>query len=195
MDNSLFPQIARSISDFIEDQDGNIPRGKLLSIGTLLVLFSAIFAIDAYAAHSSHSSHKSHSSHSSSSYHRSHVSHTSHTSATHSNYHGSHSSHSSHTSHSNTAMHSNSNYSAAGDSLTPAAPRANSITGIGGSAASTPTVEYPVVALDISPPEPTMVADVMPALAVPLDTPAVSINSDISIKTPPDSPVVIEKSE
>ena len=102
MDNK-FPQIKREIMNFIEDEEGNITRGKMLTVGSLVVLMGLIAGIDAYAKHSSH---KSHSSHSSTSYHRSHVSHTSHRSSTghssHSSHSNTHSSHSSHSSHSNT---------------------------------------------------------------------------------------------
>ena len=116
--DSKFPQIKREIINFIEDEEGNITRGKMLTVGSLVVLMGLIAGIDAYAKHSSH---KSHSSHSSTSYHRSHVSHTSHKSSnshsshgshgSHSNTHGSHSSHSSHSnthsSHGSHSSHSN----------------------------------------------------------------------------------------
>lgn len=101
-----FPKIKKSIETFIDDQDGNITRSKLVTIGAMVVLMSMFATMDAYAAHRSHSSHESHSS---TSYIRSHTNHGSHFD------HGSHSSHSSHTSHSNTAFHSNSLYSSEGD--------------------------------------------------------------------------------
>jgi hypothetical protein len=101
-----FPTIKKSIEDFIEDEDGNITRSKLVVIGTMIMVMSIMLSIDGYTKHGSHGSH---SSHSSTSYVRSHTSHESHSN------HGSHASHASHTSHSNTASHSNSLYSAEGD--------------------------------------------------------------------------------
>ena len=112
---SKFPKIQKSITDFIKDEDGNITRNKLLSIGTMVVVLSAILSIDVYAKHGSHSSH------SSTSYVRGH----SNSHSSHSNF---HSSHASHTSHSNTVAHSNSNYSAGGDYTVPTAPTASAIT-------------------------------------------------------------------
>jgi hypothetical protein len=92
MDKKLFPQIEKSISDLIGDEEGNVPRNKLVVIGSAIMLMGLVMGIDVFGAHSSHRSHSSHSSHSSTSYHRSHVSHTSHTS---SSWHNSHASHSS----------------------------------------------------------------------------------------------------
>lgn len=97
--NNLFPRIQRDISNFLMDQEGNIPRNKILAVGSMMILLSVVLAQDAFAKHTSHSSHKSHSSHSSHSSgsggshssHESHVSHQSH--ASHSS--GEHSSHSS----------------------------------------------------------------------------------------------------
>ncbi len=102
-----FPTIKKSIEDLINDEEGNIPRGKLITIGSTLMLMGMIMGIDVYATHGSHKSHSSHSStsyvrsHSSTSYVRSHSSHGSHTS------HASHASSqtsdaSTHASHSNT---------------------------------------------------------------------------------------------
>lgn len=107
--NPVFPQIKKTIDDFISDEDGNITRSKLVTIGTMVLLMSVMAGIDVYATHRSHSSHTSHSS---TSYIRDHGNHGSH--GSHSN-HSNHSSHSSHTSHSNIATHSNSLYSAEGD--------------------------------------------------------------------------------
>lgn len=113
-----FPKFQKSITDFMNDEDGNISRRKLLSIGTMIVLLGTIFSMNVSAKHGSHGSHGSHSS---TSYRRNHS--NSHNS--HSNF---HSSHASHTSHSNTAAHSNSNYSAGGDYYTTPAPKASTIT-------------------------------------------------------------------
>lgn len=110
MNDKLFPTIKKSIEDLINDEEGNIPRGKLLMLGSTIMLMSMIMGIDAYAAHSSHKSHSSHSSHSSTSYHRSHVSHTSHRSGYDHSSHGSHNNtHSSHASHTSTPQHINPN--------------------------------------------------------------------------------------
>lgn len=105
----IFPKIEKSLVDFINDEDGNITRNRLVSIGSMILLMSILSFDDVFAAHSSHSSHVSHTSHSSTSYIRDHTNHSSHSD------HQSHSSHSSHTSHSNTSSHSNSAYSEEGD--------------------------------------------------------------------------------
>ena len=104
-----FPQIQKSISNYLYEEEGNITRNQLLMVGSMAVIMSVLFVLDADAGHSSHRSHSSHSSHSSGySSHSSHVSHTSHTSsAGHSSHSsGGHSSHSS-SSHSNHSNHSN----------------------------------------------------------------------------------------
>lgn len=108
-DNDLiFPKVNKALTDFLNDEDGNISRKRLVSIGSFILLMS-IMNYDAVLAHGSHVSHSSHESHSSTSYIRDHTNHSSHSD------HGSHSSHNSHTSHSNTASHSNSAYSSEGD--------------------------------------------------------------------------------
>ena len=104
-----FPQIHKSISNYLYEEEGNITRNKLLMVGSMAVIMSVLFVLDADAGHSSHRSHSSHSSHSSGySSHSSHVSHISHTSSTGHSSHssGGHSSHSS-SSHSNHSNHSN----------------------------------------------------------------------------------------
>lgn len=92
MTDSVFPHLTKSISDFVYDEEGNIPRNRVLTVGAMLLLLSLAFADEAYAKHSSHSSHRSHSSHSSGGG-GGHVSHVSHSS------HASHSSGSTHSSH------------------------------------------------------------------------------------------------
>lgn len=97
MENLAFPKIKRSIQDFIDDEEASIPASKLITIGSMIVVLSTLFAIDVSARHSSHTSHTSHSS---TSYHRSHVSHTSsrdgyYSHSNHSSHSNSHSSHSS----------------------------------------------------------------------------------------------------
>ena len=106
MDLYEFPSVKKAIEDFINDEDGNITRSQMVTLGTLVLVMSIMSAMDVYAKHGSHGSHVSHSS---TSYIRSHSNHVSHSD------HGSHESHSSHTSHSNTASHSNSIYSSEGD--------------------------------------------------------------------------------
>lgn len=104
-----FPQIQKSISNYLFEEEGNITRNKLLMVGSMAVIMSVLFVLEVDAGHSSHRSHSSHSSHSSGyGSHSSHVSHISHTSSTGHSSHssGSHSSHSS-SSHSNHSNHSN----------------------------------------------------------------------------------------
>lgn len=121
MDLYSFPSVQKTIEDFINDDDGNITRSQMATIGALVLVMSIMSTIDAYAKHSSHGSHKSHSS---TSYIRTHSNHGSHSD------HGSHESHSSHTSHSNTVSHSNSRYSSEGDVTY--GPNVSSIPGIAG---------------------------------------------------------------
>ena len=109
-ENKLIPKISKKISDFLYEEEGNISRGKILTVGSWLLVAGILFA---------DSSHRSHSSHSSSSYgggghssHESHQSHQSHQSgSTHSNHSSSATTHSSHSSsttttpsHNNTAV-------------------------------------------------------------------------------------------
>lgn len=101
-----FPEIQKSIQNYLYEEEGNITRNKLLMVGSLAVLMSVLFALDASAGHSSHRSHSSHSSHSSGSHSSGHSSHTSHQSHTSSTTHSSHAS-STHSSHSSSAAHSN----------------------------------------------------------------------------------------
>ncbi len=209
--NPIFPTIQRKIDSFIEDEEGNIPAGKLLTIGTLLVLLSSILGMTALAGHSSHSSHSSHTSHSSTSSHRSHVSHTSHRNthgnshgshashASHSNAHSSHashashsnshSSHGSHTSHSNVGAHSNANYSLGGDYGTPAAPEASSILAPPKPEAVS-AVDLPDINLRLAAPESSAVgaeAVIGKPIQVPVDTPIVDLQVR-AIKNVPETP-------
>ena len=101
MSDSIFPHINESIENFLFDEEGNIPRSKIIAIGSMLVVMGILMTEDIYAAHRSHSSHRTHSSHgsgsSSHSSHYTHSSHSSHVSSTHST----HSNHANHASHSN----------------------------------------------------------------------------------------------
>lgn len=78
--DDLFPEISKSISDFLYDEEGNIPRGKILAVGSIMLILSIMFVDPALAYHGSHSSHASHASHESHSSHVSHDSHDSHAS-------------------------------------------------------------------------------------------------------------------
>ncbi|MBR2786177.1 MAG: His-Xaa-Ser repeat protein HxsA3 [Clostridia bacterium] len=104
-EEKFLSKMNKKINDFLYEEEGNISRGKMLTVGSLLIIAGFIFADEVFGAHSSHSSHSSHRSHSS---HSSHKSHYSHSSSTHGS-HASHSNtHSSHASHSNThSSHSN----------------------------------------------------------------------------------------
>ena len=73
-----FPEIKKSIQNYLYEEEGNITRNKLLMVGSLAVVMSVLFALDAEAGHRSHSSHSSHRSSSHGSGHESHVSHQSH---------------------------------------------------------------------------------------------------------------------
>lgn len=101
-----FPEVQKSIQNYLYEEEGNITRNKLLMVGSLAVIMSVLFALDASAGHSSHRSHSSHSSHSSGSHSSGHSSHTSHQSHTSSTTHSSHAS-STHSSHGSSAAHSN----------------------------------------------------------------------------------------
>ena len=76
----------------MSDEEGNITRNKILTVGSLAIILGIMYSMDVYAKHGSHSSHKSHSSHSSTSYIRNHTNHASHSN------HASHNSHASHSS-------------------------------------------------------------------------------------------------
>ena len=80
MSRKLFNELENvkqhSISDFLFDEEASIPRGKLLSVGSLMVVLTVTLGIqDASAYHSSHSNYfyPNHSSHAS---HASHASHS-----------------------------------------------------------------------------------------------------------------------
>ena len=52
----LFPHIKHSVEDFLFDEEGNIPRSKILTIGSMIIVLSLLFTEKAFAAHRSHSS-------------------------------------------------------------------------------------------------------------------------------------------
>lgn len=183
MDNELFPNIKKSISDFIADEEASIPRGKLLAIGSVVVLLSVILSVEASAKHSSH---KSHSSHSSTSYHRSHSSHSSSQ--------GTHSSHSSHSS--NSTVHSNhSSHSSTAASTTtypkPLAsdiPAPSEVSQISGDILNDSSISQRIEAM-ANPAGINIGNDAIPALSVPMDTPPMPTNSQI-MQTPVNPPIV-----
>jgi hypothetical protein len=83
----LIPRVRQSITEFLYDEEASIPRGRLLMVGSVMVVLAVLMNIqDAFAGHGSHVSHGSHDSH---------VSHVSHVS------HSSHSNHSNHANHQN----------------------------------------------------------------------------------------------
>lgn len=104
--DELFPHVKHSLEDFMFDEEGNIPRSKILAIGSMMIVLSLMLTEKAFAAHRTHSSHRTHSTHRTHSSHRS-GGHTTHyTHSTHST-HGTHSTHSNHATHSNHSTHSN----------------------------------------------------------------------------------------
>ena len=132
--DEIFPHLKRSVGDFLFDEEGNIPRSKILAIGSMMIVMSLMLFQNAFAAHRSHSSHSTHSSHRSHVSHRnightshythsSHSSHTTHgthnTHSTHSNTHSTHSTHSDHGSHSTHSTHSNAAPKSADLAVTP----------------------------------------------------------------------------
>ena len=163
--NSLFPKIAKSLENLIEDEEGNIPGNRLLALGTMVIVLGSLMATEVFAGHTSHSSHRSHSSHSSGS-HGSHYNHESHSS---------HQSHQSHTSHSNTSSHSNSLYSAEGDVIYPA-PRASKIPKVSVSPKGEDPFAIPEINQNIEIPNSTPSASILPAFAVPEPTPDVKLD-------------------
>ncbi len=190
--DELFPQIKRKIENLIEDEEGNIPGNRLLTLGTLVVLLGILLAPDAFAAHRSHRSHSSHRAHrSSNNTHGSHASHASHSNQVHNNHssHSSHESHISHTSHSNNAVHSNSRYSAEGD--VSYAPAYNAINGI--TVPPITTSEEPFQLLDVNEaielPNSTPGAGLIPNLAAPVTTVNMQFDSG-SVETPPPTETV-----
>lgn len=93
MTNEVISNIKSSIEDFLYDEEGNITRNRVLTVGSMMLLMGLVFASDVFATHSSHRSHSSHSSHSSGSGgHSSHSSHESHSSHSSGSTHSSHSS-------------------------------------------------------------------------------------------------------
>lgn len=62
MEEHLFPEIKKSIEDFIYEEEGNITRNKVIAMGTMMLILSLMMYDEVFAAHRSHSSHSSHAS-------------------------------------------------------------------------------------------------------------------------------------
>ena len=60
MEHKGFPKLQKRINDFLLEEEGTIPRSKIITVGTMLLLLSVFFVNDAFAGHRSHSSHRSH---------------------------------------------------------------------------------------------------------------------------------------
>lgn len=95
MSNEKYPQFTRILSDFLYEEEANISRKRIITVGTLLALATLFLANEALAKHGSHSSHSSHASHASHASHSSHVSSTTPSTSHFSTAHASHASHSS----------------------------------------------------------------------------------------------------
>ena len=78
----VFPQAKHTVQDFLTDEEGNISRTKMITIGSMVILMSLMMSLEAFADHSSHSSHSSHQSHASSSTYVPPSTHSSHSSGT-----------------------------------------------------------------------------------------------------------------
>ena len=59
MEEFKFPHITESIDQFLNDEEGSIPRNKILMIGSMLIILGVLMADEAFAGHRSHSSHVS----------------------------------------------------------------------------------------------------------------------------------------
>lgn len=80
--NQIFPALTRALGDYLSDEEGNITRNRVISIGAMAIVLGMLCSMDVFAKHRSHSSHSSHvSSTRRGSTHYSHVSHSSHVSS------------------------------------------------------------------------------------------------------------------
>lgn len=123
MSQDNLAKFLQSISDYLYEEEANIDRRKIISIGTMLAVAAIFMATDAFAKHSSHGSHQSHSSSSHSSGHGNHSNHASHESheshASHSSSNANHYSHSSSAHNSEATSHSNSGSASIGSGNNP----------------------------------------------------------------------------
>lgn len=85
-DNSrVFPALTKALSNYLFDEEGNITRNRVVSVGAMAIVLGMLCSIDVFARHGSHGSHSSHVSGAyvrSHSNHFSHSSHASHSSST-----------------------------------------------------------------------------------------------------------------
>ena len=63
LENNRFPKLQKEITDFLIDEEGNIPRSKVIAIGSMMLVLSYIMTQEVHAQHYSHQSHRSHYSH------------------------------------------------------------------------------------------------------------------------------------
>ena len=63
MKEKPFPKLQKQLSDFLYDEEGSIPRSKIVSVGTMILLLTIFYTDQALARHRSHKSHVSHRSH------------------------------------------------------------------------------------------------------------------------------------
>lgn len=63
MSKPRFPKLRKELNDFLFNEEGSIPRGKIASIGTMALLLTMTNSGSALAKHRSHASHRSHTSH------------------------------------------------------------------------------------------------------------------------------------
>lgn len=56
MEEKKSKKIVSKINDFLYEEEGNISRGKILTVGSLLLIAGIIFADEVFGAHRSHSS-------------------------------------------------------------------------------------------------------------------------------------------
>lgn len=99
MFKEVISKAKKEIENFLFEEEGNITRNKVLTIGGMMMVMGAVMAENILAAHRSHSSHRSHTS--------SRSGHSSHSSGSHGSHSSSHSSHASHTSHASHSSGSN----------------------------------------------------------------------------------------
>ncbi|MDO5133839.1 MAG: His-Xaa-Ser repeat protein HxsA3, partial [Eubacteriales bacterium] len=57
----LFPHVKHSVEDFLFDEEGNIPRSKILTIGSMMIVLSMLLTEKAFAGHRTHYTHRTHS--------------------------------------------------------------------------------------------------------------------------------------
>ena len=50
-EEKIIPKIHRKISDFLYEEEGNVSRGKILTVGSLLLIAGILFADEVFGAH------------------------------------------------------------------------------------------------------------------------------------------------